>query len=54
MNIKKEKFEEFKKKNLEIRWLIADLMPMLEEKTLKRYQEFFKYSENLEKRLIFE
>ena len=54
MNIKKENFEQFKNINLEIRHLIADLMPMLDEKTLKRYQEFFKYSENLEKRLMFE
>ena len=54
MNIKKENFEEFKNKNLEIRHLISDLMPMLDKTTLKRYQEFFKYSENLDKRLIFE
>ena len=54
MNIKKENFEEFKNINLKIRHLISDLMPMLDEKTLKRYQEFFKYSENLEKRLMFE
>ena len=54
MNIKKENFEEFKNINLEIRHLISDLMPILDEKTLKRYQEFFKYSENLEKRLMFE
>ena len=52
MKIKKENFEEFKNKNLKIRHLIADLMPMLDETTCKRYQEFFKYSENLEKRLF--
>lgn len=54
MNIKKENFKNFKNKNLEIRHLICDLIPMLDETTSKRYKEFFKYSENLDKRLIFE
>lgn len=44
-------FEEIKSKNLKIRWLISELLPYLQDNELKTYQKFFKYSENLEKRL---
>ena len=44
-------FEEIKNKNLKIRWLISELLPYLQDNELKTYQKFFKYSENLEKRL---
>lgn len=49
--VTKNDFETFKEKNLKIRWLIAELMPYLQDNELKTYQKFFKYSENLEKRL---
>lgn len=41
---------EFLQKNLEIRWAIAEMLPMLDAKALKKYQEFFRYTEKLEKR----
>ena len=44
-------FENIKNKNLKIRWLISELLPYLQDNELKTYQKFFKYSENLEKRL---
>lgn len=54
ITLSKETFTEFKEKNLFIRHLIAELMPLLDEQGRKHYQEFFKYSERLEKRLSYE
>lgn len=52
-NLKKIDFETFKKKNLAIRHNIADILPFLSDSDLKKYQDFFKYSENLEKRVFY-
>lgn len=40
-------------KNLEIRHRLADIMPYLACKDLEKYQEFFKFTEKLDKRLYF-
>ena len=49
--VTKEDFNIIKDKNLRMRWLISELLPYLQDNELKTYQKFFKYSENLEKRL---
>lgn len=43
-------FELFTTKNLKIRHLIADLLPLMDDNERKRYLEFFRYTERLEKR----
>ena len=48
----KDDYNNFKKTNLKIRHLIADLELYLQDNELKTYQKFLKYSENLEKRLF--
>lgn len=40
-------------KNLEIRHRLADIMPYLAGKDLEKYQEFFRFTEKLEKRFYF-
>lgn len=40
-------------KNLEIRHNLADIMTYLAGKDLEKYQEFFKFTEKLEKRFTF-
>lgn len=37
--------------NLTIRHHIASLLPYLKESDLKRYQEFFRYTERLDKKI---
>lgn len=49
--VTEEDFNTIKDKNLRMRWLISELLPYLQDNELKTYQKFFKYSENLEKRL---
>ena len=53
INLNIQDFELFKDKNLKIRHLISDLMPFLDESTLKRYKDFFNYSERIEKRVKY-
>lgn len=45
--IEEETAESLLNKNLKIRWLIADILPFLNEKDRKKYQNFFKYSEKI-------
>ena len=40
-------------KNLEIRHRLADIMPYLADKDLEKYQDFFRFTEKLEKRFYF-
>ena len=37
--------------NLKIRHYIADMLPYLEDSDRERYQEFFRYTERLDKRI---
>ena len=52
--LSKEDFENFKQINLEIRHRITELQTALPKASLKRYLDFFKYAENIEKRILFD
>ena len=45
----KQEFLKFKNINLEIRHKISEILPYLTEKDLKKYRQFFRYSERMEK-----
>lgn len=44
-------FKHMLETNLTIRHHIASLLPYLKESDLKRYQEFFRYTERLDKKI---